>query len=340
MTTHVDNPFESPSVLSICTGMRGIETGVERVIGPVRIAAYVEIEAFIIENLIRQMEQSILAAAPVWTDVKTFPGEPFHNKVQWIFGGYPCQPFSLAGNQKGSSDPRHLWPFIKTLIRIIRPSGCFFENVVNHLNIGYREVRRDLEEMDYTVKEGIYSAQEVGAPHRRERLFIFAMDNTISQQTFGYYQSRFHQMPGRTGQILGHSDSINRGLPEPGERIKDIKTTGRSETVGNALGPGLEGYAGNEHSGGGQPKPSGPISPAGSLHWPAGQGDYQHEWEEPRVIKSGLGCTVDGYNFRTDLLRMYGNGVVPATTELAFEDLLRKHFCPDYAKMERDIDLY
>jgi DNA (cytosine-5)-methyltransferase 1 len=118
---YVDHPFKSPAVLSLCTGMRGLERGLERAIGPTRTVAYVEIEAFIIENLVRQMEQGVLAPTPVWTNLKTFPAEQFHNKIHGITGGYPCQPFSVAGKRAGTEDPRHLWPSILSIIRATNP---------------------------------------------------------------------------------------------------------------------------------------------------------------------------------------------------------------------------
>lgn len=174
---HVDNPFKSPAVLSLCTGMRGLESGIERAIGPIRTVAFVEIEAFVIENLVRQMEQGVLAPAPVWSDLKTFPAAAFHNKIHGITGGYPCQPFSVAGKRAGTDDPRHLWPHIRSIIDATRPVWCFFENVPGHLTIGYQQVRSDLQSLGYTVTEGLFSAQEVGAPHQRIRLFILAVDN-------------------------------------------------------------------------------------------------------------------------------------------------------------------
>lgn len=98
MISHVDNPFKSPSVLSVCTGLRGIERGLKRAIkSEVRVAAYVEIEAFVIANLIAAMESGKLAPAPVWPDVKTFQAERFRGKLHGLIGGYPCQPFSQIG---------------------------------------------------------------------------------------------------------------------------------------------------------------------------------------------------------------------------------------------------
>ena len=64
----------------------------------------------------------------------------------------------------------------------------------------------------------------------------------------------------------------------------------------------------------------------GTYRWPATPGEQQHEWEEPRTTQPGMGCTVNGYKFRTELLRQYGNGVVSQTAELAFRTLVKKHY--------------
>ena len=91
----------------------------------------------------------------------------------------PCQPFSVAGKKLGTNDPRHLWPDIKRLITEIEPPICFFENVSNHLRVGFEEVANDLRQLGYQIKAGLFTAQEVGAPHKRERLFILAYSNSF-----------------------------------------------------------------------------------------------------------------------------------------------------------------
>lgn len=191
----MDYTKKSPVILSLCTGMRGLERGIERVFNRLgwqqpTVGAYLEIEAFIIENLVRQMEQGVLAPSVVWTNLKTFPSEHFRGKIHGITGGYPCQPFSNAGKREGVKDPRHLWPYIKGIIGTVRPVWCFFENVSAHLELGYREVRSDLEALGYTVEEGIYSAQEVGAPHLRKRLFILAVENSARERWRGRSNER------------------------------------------------------------------------------------------------------------------------------------------------------
>lgn len=346
----MDNTKESPTILSICTGIRGLERGIERVIGPFRIAAYVEIEAFACWNLVAAMESGFLDPTPIWTDVKTFPSQHFRGKVHGIIGGYPCQPFSNAGNRKGEEDPRHLWPFIEQQISTIRPLWCFFENVAGHLTLGFQSVRCSLEEMGYRVEAGIYSAEEVGSPHRRERLFILAMAHSNHKDARGRDREIPNQAAKAEGQTqgengermrsesacscenvvntacIGQRKSADQTIPftndgesrqEPCERCNDF------QSLAAGVGQRLEGQWLRKC--GAKQELSLPSGGCGDL-WPAGRDEQQHDWEAPRTSQSGMGCTAHGYNFREDLLRALGNGVVEQTVELAFMDLLRKHF--------------
>ncbi len=167
---------EPLNVISFCAGYGGIERGLELAGINHRVIAYVEIEAFAVANLVAKMESGQLAPAPVWTNLKTFPSDLFRDSVDIITGGYPCQPFSVAGKarttEESFSDPRHLFPYILDHVQTIRPSQCFFENVEGHINRGLREVIGDLEELGYTTTWGLFSAEEVGAPHQRKRVFI------------------------------------------------------------------------------------------------------------------------------------------------------------------------
>jgi len=168
----VDNTKELQTVISFCSGYGGIERGLEIAGVNDRVLAYVEIEAFAIANLVNKMEKGILDPAPIYTDLKTFPSEVFRGAVDIITGGYPCQPFSKAGERKGEEDPRHLWPYIRKHVNRIRPTQCFFENVEGHISLGLSTVISDLEEDGYKTAWGIFSAEEVGARHQRKRVFI------------------------------------------------------------------------------------------------------------------------------------------------------------------------
>ena len=174
----MDNSEELPTVISFCSGYGGIERGLELAGIAHRVLAYVEIEAFAIANLVAKMEQGELVPAPIYTDIKTFPSDLFRGSVDIITGGYPCQPFSVAGRAQAFDDPRHLFPYILNHVRTIRPSQCFFENVEGHINRGLESVLQDLESAGYDSTWGIFSAEEVGAPHQRKRIFILA--NRIS----------------------------------------------------------------------------------------------------------------------------------------------------------------
>lgn len=122
-------------------------------------------------------------AAPSKVLAFRFPGVPNYGdvtKIKWtdvepvdvVCAGYPCQPFSLAGRRKGTDDERHLWPYIVEAVRELRPRWVAFENVRGHLSMGFDEVLRDLTRLGYDAEWVILKASSVGAPHKRERLFI------------------------------------------------------------------------------------------------------------------------------------------------------------------------
>lgn len=94
-----------------------------------------------------------------------------------ICGGYPCQPFSLAGHRKGTEDDRHLWPWVLQAISELRPKYAILENVRGHLSLGGVSVIGDLASIGYDAEWRIVSASSVGAPHRRDRLIIMGYPN-------------------------------------------------------------------------------------------------------------------------------------------------------------------
>lgn len=162
------------NVLSLCAGIGGLDRGVRVAIGDARTVCYVEREAYCAAVLAARMAEGRLDSAPVWTDLRTFDGRPWRGVVDILIGGYPCQPFSAAGLRRGAADPRHLWPDVARVLRECAAPIAFFENVRGHVSLGLREVRADLEALGYCVDAEICSAAEVGAPHRRERVFILA----------------------------------------------------------------------------------------------------------------------------------------------------------------------
>ncbi len=164
------------NILSLCSGYGGLDAGLDIATGgSTRVVCHVEREAFAAAILASRMADLSLDAAPVWSDLRTFDGRPWRRVVDCITGGYPCQPFSYAGKRLGVQDDRHLWPDIARIIGEVQPGIVFFENVAGHVAVGFDAVRADLERLGYRTAAGLFTATEVGASHRRERLFILGL---------------------------------------------------------------------------------------------------------------------------------------------------------------------
>jgi len=161
-------------------GYGGNHIGLKRCLPNLRLKSVCEIEEFAIENILAKMENGLLEAAPIWSNCKTFPTEPFVDRVDLFIASYPCQPFSSAGKRQGEDDERHLWPSVYMWIRATRPLCVFLENVEGHVSLGLSTVISDLEEGGYSVAWGIFSARECldgnneTATHQRKRVFIMA----------------------------------------------------------------------------------------------------------------------------------------------------------------------
>ena len=113
-----------------------------------------------------------------YTDIKELTYEKLKSdgieSIDIITGGYPCQPFSIAGSKKGEEDPRHLWPEYFRLVKECRPTWVIGENVSGHIKLGLDTVLTDLESEGYSTRTFSLSASSIGANHQRERVWIVA----------------------------------------------------------------------------------------------------------------------------------------------------------------------
>ena len=156
---------------SLCTGYGGLDMAVE---------AYFDAETIWVSEIDKYASQIIQAHSdlPNLGDLKKINWDEVE-PIDILTAGYPCQPFSSAGQRKGSKDERHLWPYIKDIIGKLRPSIVILENVRGHLSLGFKEVLADLTELGYDAKWQIVRASDVGAPHQRARLFIVAYPSCL-----------------------------------------------------------------------------------------------------------------------------------------------------------------
>ena len=114
---------------------------------------------------------------PRWRDIRTLTGRDFYEQtgmrtVDVISGGFPCQPFSVAGKRKGKEDDRYLWPEMLRVISEIRPTWVIGENVPGIVNLALDTVLSDLESIGYSCQTFIVPACGVDAPHRRYRVAV------------------------------------------------------------------------------------------------------------------------------------------------------------------------
>ena len=215
--------------LSICTGYGGIELGLKPIMPRIRTVCYVENEVGASKILGARIRDGILDDAPIWTDLRTFDAKAWRGKIHLVTGGFPCQPHSIAGKKRGADDPREL---SGEVLRIAEELGCptlFLENVETIKRFYWDTIRPQLHRLGYKTKEGIFSAEEAGAPHRRRRFFILAYHDNSRVSTFGY-----------------------EGQQEWSERTEERQDRSLFELAGQGQGAQLENTIVNGNRGGSQ----------------------------------------------------------------------------------------
>lgn len=321
--------------LDLFSGIGGISLAAEW--AGIETVAFCEIEPYCQKVLRRHWPD-----VPIYEDVRTITKEQLERDgvmedgtIDLICGGYPCQPFSAAGKRRGSEDDRHLWPEMFRLVRELRPTWVVGENVAGHVTLGLDDVLADLEGEGYKVRAFLIPACGVGAPHKRERVFI------VAHTSSGQREPRAKE-PGTLRTVyesMGYSDSC--GVERKGSKQQTTGIGGTGESMADAIHPGVEGWTatGNPESqraecyqhpqrcdqlqrGEGratQPGLGGAFDgiPAwmDEYRWPAAFGQPQHEWEPPRIGQ--------GIPNRRERLKALGNAVVPLQIYPIMEAIMR-----------------
>jgi DNA (cytosine-5)-methyltransferase 1 len=264
-----------------------------------RTVCAVEWEPYPASVLAARQNDKILPSFPIWDDVQTFDGKPWRGIVDVVSGGFPCQDISVAGKGDGLDGERSgMWREMARIISEVRPRYAFVENSPMLVTRGLERVLADLTKMGYDSRWGVISAADIGANHRRERIWIVGkmgdsnndgqatakIGNSIVEGSYGS-QTRTQQTcesQGSGKQSTQMAYTCNEGLQRyRNERINDESIEQKGFTRSGFIG--------------------------GCRNW----------WEtEPNV-----GRVADGVDARVDRLKAIGNGQVPLCAATAWRIL-------------------
>lgn len=211
-------------------------------------------------------------------------------------GSCPCQPLSSAGQRKGHSDERHLWPALFRLIAECSPPVVFGEQIASDLGREWLAgIRLDLEDARYAVGSADLCAAGIGAPHIRQRLYWVA-------QRMGVPDRHGSQPWEPTGAPLGHGNTVN--------------AAGRPSRMANAVCSNQRGYARNPRSSAIQSRGEAREADGHSANSAGSDSHWGEEYlicgdEKARRVKSGIFPVADGLPNRVGILRGAGNAIVP-----------------------------
>lgn len=168
--------------LSLFTGGGG-GVWASRILGH-RVIGYVENNPHAQRVIRARIADGSFNDAPIFSDIRAFVADGYADAYRGhcdiVSGGFPCQPFSVAGRQQGADDERNMWPATRDVLARVQPTRAFLENVPGLLGSGYFGViLNDLCALGYSVKWGVVSAADVGAPHLRRRLWIAAHASNV-----------------------------------------------------------------------------------------------------------------------------------------------------------------
>lgn len=276
-------------MLDLFSGIGGFSYAGEKLVGGYETVAFCEYDKHAQKVLRKHWPDT-----EIIDDVRELANdaERFRGSVDIICGGYPCQPFSLAGVRRGDKDDRHLWPQMLRIIQTVRPTWVIGENVNGHITMGLDEVLSDLEAEGYQARCFVIPAVAADAHHRRDRCWIIAHADSEGEPVSAVNEQRLERA------VMGNADSgdsqgVNGWKPEPSEQRGRQGFAARREDVPNASGAGLQGHVGQRQTG----------AQGQSEGYPA-----QCRWWEP---EPAVGRVANGVSGRVHRLRQLGNSIVP-----------------------------
>lgn len=206
--------------------------------------AFCEIDPFCQKILRKHWGNDI----PIHSDIRELKGEHV-GPVGLVAGGYPCQPFSTAGERRGAEDDRHLWPEMRRLVEELRPAWVLGENVAGHISLGLDQVLSDLEALGYATRAFVIPACAVDAWHRRDRVWVVANSASfgleepwwMGEQKRSEAEGNWEADHAVDGGWWPAEPSVGRVAPRLPQRVDRLKALGNSivpalaERLGRAI---------------------------------------------------------------------------------------------------------
>lgn len=228
-------------MLSLFSGIGGIDMAAQW--AGIETVAFCEIDPFCQKVLKKHWPD-----VPIFGDIRTMTKEVLDyagiTGIDIVAGGFPCQPYSEAGKQRGAADDRHLWPEMLRIVSEIRPPWVVGENVAGFVTMGIDDAFADLESLDYAAESFLIPAYGVDDDHERYRVYFMA--NTDAQQLL---QENKKVVPdgiigktwySNTGSCWRSPPKINRSICKP-EFLGVVDgfpdRVDRARAIGNAVDP-------------------------------------------------------------------------------------------------------
>ena len=215
-------------MLDLFSGIGGFSYAGEKLVGGYETVAFCEYDKHCQKVLRKHWPDT-----EIIDDVRELANDAdrFRGLVDIVVGGYPCQPFSLAGVRRGDKDDRHLWPEMLRIIQAVRPTWVIGENVAGHISMGLDEVLSDLEAEGYQARCFVIPAVAADARHRRDRCWIVGYSE-LNGSSAAEVRGEPQEDGGRSSKGQGVAEqSARAGRPRDGQ---EVARGARAETVGNA----------------------------------------------------------------------------------------------------------
>lgn len=248
----------------------------------------------------------------------------YANRINILTGGFPCQPYSVAGKRKGKEDERHLWPEMLRVIGEVQPTYVVGENVSGLVSwndgLVFHEVQAELEAKGYEVQPFILPACAKNAPHRRDRVWFVAYSNSCrnnrakgGKESFWQYEDKEQQRSGRAMQINGLGNERTTANTEcNGVQQNEAATLcngNRNDKEQTYFGENITGRTGAT------------VEPFDWLEWPT---------QSPILSgNDGIPTELDNITFskwRTESIKAYGNAIVPQVAYEIFKAVWSVHW--------------